>query len=265
MDELLVSNLQHFGLTQYEAKAYIALLNIGTSNAYKISKAAEIPRTRIYDILDALTARGIVMLEETIDGTRNYTALPSGVFLEQAHAKWSRVYMYVDQELKALEAQNKQDIYVSTVKGQTNILAFCRKLLQNAQQKVVISIWNPMYFELVNDLQDCLDRGCSVSGITFEVEQPLNSLDKHRLDKINNSPTKMKWFILSVDNKELLYGNAAEHDCNAFYTTDPVHIYLMEDYIFHDILINRLIQRENKEDLAVQMITEILTKMKTNF
>lgn len=265
INELLVTNLQNFGLTQYEAKTYITLLHIGTSNAYKISKSAEIPRTRIYDILNVLTTRGIVMLEETNDGTKNYTALPANVFLEQAHEKWTTIYTHVNQELKAIEAQNKQDIYVSTVKGKNNIIAFCRNLLHKAQKKVVISIWNPMYFELIGDLQNCLARGCSVSGITFEVEEPLSTLDKHRLNKINNSPTKKKWFILSIDSEELLYGHAAEYDNNSFYTTDPVHIYLLEDYVFHDILVNRIVEKENKEEVAVQMVSDILSEMKINF
>ncbi|CQR73141.1 Sugar-specific transcriptional regulator TrmB [Sporomusa ovata DSM 2662] len=264
-NELLVTNLQNFGLSQYEAKTYIALLHIGTSNAYSISKSSEIPRSRIYDILNNLAARGIVMVEETNDGVKNYTALPANVFLEEAYEKWSKIYTHVNQELKAIEAKNKQDIYVSTVKGETNILAFCRKLLQKAEKKVVISIWNPMYLELLADLQNCIERGCSVSGITFEVECPLRTLDKHRLNKINNLPTKKKWFILSIDSKELLYGHAAEHNSNSFFTTDPVHIYLLEDYIFHDVLVNRIIEKENKEEMAVQMLSDILSEVKSEF
>jgi sugar-specific transcriptional regulator TrmB len=186
----LLTNLQNFGLTQYEAKTYVALLSTGTSNAYKISKAAEIPRTRIYDILDSLTTRGIVMVEETSDGIKNYTALPANVFLEQAREKWASIYQSVDKELNAIEAQNKQDIYVSTVKGKNNILAFCRNLLRNAKKTVFISIWNPMYSELLTDLQDCLERGCSVRGITFDVPQPLGTLDKHRINKKHTSLDK---------------------------------------------------------------------------
>lgn len=262
INELLVNNLQDLGLTQYEAKTYITLLNIGTSNAYKISKLSGIPRTRIYDILQSLTSRGIVMLEETIDGVKNYTALPANVFLEETKRKWNTIYTDVSQELTAIESNKKHDIYVSTVKGKTSILAFCHKLLQNAKQKVLISLWSPMYSELQEDLQNCLDRGCSVSGITFEVEQPISVLDKHRLNKINSNPLIKKWFILTVDGKELLYGNDADHDNNSFYTNDPVNIYLLEDYIIHDIVINRIIEKENSQDIATQMISTILEGLK---
>ncbi len=265
IDESLLANLQNFGLTQYEAKTYTALLSLGTANAYKISKKAEIPRTRIYDILDSLSMRGIVMLEETSNGIKNYTALPASVFLEQARETWFTVYNYVDKELKAIEAQNSQDIYVSTVKGESNILAFCRNLLRKAKHKVIISIWNPMYSTLLADLQDCQERGCDIHGITFEIPQPINTLDKHRVNKFHTSFDKKNWFILSIDSAELLYGHSAEHNSNAFYTVDPIHIYLLEDYIFHDVLVNRLIERESKQNIATQMISEILSEMKTAF
>ncbi|WP_018704132.1 helix-turn-helix domain-containing protein [Anaeromusa acidaminophila] len=52
--DTLCQELQTFGLTQYEAKTYLALLRLGRSNAYKVSKTAGVPRTRIYDILNAL-------------------------------------------------------------------------------------------------------------------------------------------------------------------------------------------------------------------
>ena len=85
----LFIKLQKFGLNQYEAKAYVALLSIGTANAYSISKVSGIPRSRIYDILESITNRGVVMVEETSDNIKNYTALPSNVFLERIREEWS--------------------------------------------------------------------------------------------------------------------------------------------------------------------------------
>jgi len=266
VDQSLFTKLQNFGLNQYEAKAYVALLSAGTSNAYNVSKVSGIPRARVYDILESLTKRGVVMLEEDSDGVKKYTALPAKVFLEQAREKWIADYNDVEKELKTIEAQEtKQDSYVSTVRGGENILAFCRNLLREAQQKVLISVWDPMYSELLIDLQACLERGISVCGMTFDVKNPLRTLDKHRLQKLHNSLDKKKWFILSVDSKELLYGHSAELNSNAFYTDDPTHIYLLEDYIFHDVLVNRIIEKEDKQQLAPQMIAEILSQMKVTF
>lgn len=265
-EESLFIKLQSFGLNQYEAKAYVALLSTGMSNAYNVSKTSGIPRARIYDTLEALVNRGIVMLEESSDGTKSYTALPVNVFLEQAREKWTNTYNHVEKQLKAIESQDrKDDTYVSTVRGEKNILAFCRNLMRDAKEKVIISIWDTMYLQLVTDLKACVDRGCSVSGITFQVENPISNLDKHRINKVHNSIDKKKWFILSVDSKELLYGHSSEFNSNAFYTDDTTHIYLLEDYIFHDVLVNRVLEKENKQQEATKLISDILSDMRMNF
>jgi sugar-specific transcriptional regulator TrmB len=206
------------------------------------------------------------MLEESSDGTKSYTALPVNVFLEQAREKWTNTYNHVEKQLKAIESQDrKDDTYVSTVRGEKNILAFCRNLMRDAKEKVIISIWDTMYLQLVTDLKACVDRGCSVSGITFQVENPISNLDKHRINKVHNSIDKKKWFILSVDSKELLYGHSSEFNSNAFYTDDTTHIYLLEDYIFHDVLVNRVLEKENKQQEAIKLISDILSDMRMNF
>lgn len=261
----LIEKLQNFGLNQYEAKAYVSLLDIGTSNAYSISKASGIPRSRIYDILESLANRGIVMFEETSDNVKNYTALPADVFLERIREEWSSNYSDVEKELKEIESKEKKDnVYVSTVKGEKNILTFCRNMINAAKEQVVVSIWENMYLELLPDLQNCIERGIKVSGITFGVENPISVLDKHRANKIHNTVEKKPWFILSSDSKRLLYGHSSEVNGNAFYTEDETHIYLFEDYIIHDIVINRLIEKEDNENIAVKMISEILNEMRSD-
>ena len=80
MNDNIISKFANFNLNQYQAKAYITLLRIGTSNAYKVSKESGIPRARIYDILRSLAYRGIVMIEETVDGSKFYSPIPADIF-----------------------------------------------------------------------------------------------------------------------------------------------------------------------------------------
>ena len=40
------------------------------------------------------------------------------------------------------------------------------------------------------------------------------------------------------------------------------HIYLMEDYILHDMIINRLIGDKGDKDKIVQMMQEVVRKIK---
>jgi sugar-specific transcriptional regulator TrmB len=55
-----VEKLQHIGLTEYEAKAYLALLNMHLSTATQASEKSGVPRTKIYSVLESLRNKGWV-------------------------------------------------------------------------------------------------------------------------------------------------------------------------------------------------------------
>jgi sugar-specific transcriptional regulator TrmB len=246
MEELL-GNIQAMGLTQYEAKVYLSLVPLGLSNAYQISKISGVPRARVYDVLDGLVQHGLVMKQES-EGGAHYSSLPVDVFLESMKSKWEETYSSLEKELKALEKQEREpEIYVSTVKGEDNILSFCRVLIRRARKRIVLSMWEPMYCNLMEDLKK-RQEGCLLRGILFQVNDPLPGLELHRkthyVEHVDHP-----WFIVSVDGQELFYGNSIEQGGNAFYTDDPAHIYLLEDYIWHDVLVNRLVGEEKREEM----------------
>lgn len=261
MKDTMLDKLQKFGLNLYEAKAYVSLLQIGTANAYKISKESGIPRARIYDVLESITNLGLAMVEESSENVKIYTPVPSKIFLERIKEEWESDYEEVKSNLQDLEAEEKkQEIYVFTVKGKENITAYCRQLLKEASQYVMISMWSQMYELLLSELEECKSRGCNVLGIGHDIENPMEGIEKHVPGKSHNMPEHMHWFILSVDGKKLLYGYSVEIDKDAFYTEDASHIYLMEDYILHDMVVNRFIEDKGNRDKMVHEMQEILNK-----
>src|SRR5947199_10781315 len=56
--------LKHFGLTEYEVKAYIALVEAGPMPASQLSTIATIPYSKIYEILGNLKRKGWVESEQ---------------------------------------------------------------------------------------------------------------------------------------------------------------------------------------------------------
>jgi len=60
--ESVVKKLQRIGLTEYEAKAYLALLNAHLNTATKISDKSSVPRTRIYSVLESLGQKGWIRI-----------------------------------------------------------------------------------------------------------------------------------------------------------------------------------------------------------
>lgn len=72
--------LEH-GLSEYQARVYLALLEFPALNAGALAKASQIPRNRLYEVLEELQALGLV--EIILDETRKYRALPLSAYLDR--------------------------------------------------------------------------------------------------------------------------------------------------------------------------------------
>lgn len=108
-----------------------------------------------------------------------------------------------------------------------------------------------MYEALKEDLSVVADK-VTVQGITLH---PIKNLEAHRITAYTETLSTEHWFILSIDSKEMIYGPSLEERNITFYTDDPVHIYLLEDYVWHDVLVSRLARR-SQDDLEHWITTE---------
>ena len=63
------------GLKDREARVYLAALSLGSSGAQEIAHAADVLRSSVYDLLDALMEIGLVH-QLDCEGMRKFTAEP---------------------------------------------------------------------------------------------------------------------------------------------------------------------------------------------
>lgn len=72
--------LEKFGLSNYENKVYMTLMEIGLSDARTISTQSKVPYGRIYDVLDSLSSQKIII--EQNGRPKQYLAVEPGIVLE---------------------------------------------------------------------------------------------------------------------------------------------------------------------------------------
>ena len=53
--------LEKLGLTEYEAKTLGTLFNLREAEAPQISRTAQVPKTRVYDVLEKLIQRRLII------------------------------------------------------------------------------------------------------------------------------------------------------------------------------------------------------------
>ncbi len=67
----VIEELQHLGMSGYEAKAYVALVAAGTPlNGYEVAKHSGVPRSTVYETLGKLVGRGAVAQEDAVPQRR---------------------------------------------------------------------------------------------------------------------------------------------------------------------------------------------------
>jgi sugar-specific transcriptional regulator TrmB len=105
----IVEKLQRVGLTEYEAKAYLALLNTHLSTATQVSEKSGVPRTKIYSVLEALRNKGWVRVYSDVPLLFK-TVQPLKVF-EKAKEDYAEFLEVVKMALKE-EVNNMKEKFV---------------------------------------------------------------------------------------------------------------------------------------------------------
>ncbi len=115
MEELL----GQLKLTQYEIKAYLALLKVEDVTAYQLGNLSKVPSGRIYDVVESLVSKGLISV---LPGTpRKIKAIDPKVGLKALLVKknraWAENYTELNAIINKLEKKEEQEI-VSLSKGE---------------------------------------------------------------------------------------------------------------------------------------------------
>jgi len=95
-----MASLRDLGLSEYEARAYRALLRTGPTTAKDLSRASEVPMGRVYDVLNSLQQHNLVR-SQAASRPKKYAAVEPDAALdrllaEKKHQLETQVEQYED-------------------------------------------------------------------------------------------------------------------------------------------------------------------------
>jgi sugar-specific transcriptional regulator TrmB len=135
--------LRELGLTRYETRAYLALLDKGVLTASQISEFAEVPYSKIYEVLASLEKKGWIKAERERP-SRYYPKAPSEALeaaklrLEEMTKSWEQTILSELQPLYEKRGiREKPDIWI--LRGEFSILAKLKETLDKAKKEVMIA------------------------------------------------------------------------------------------------------------------------------
>jgi len=105
MDAETTDYFVSFGLTEYESKAVLSLIQKGSLQAPEISRNSGIPKTRVYDVLEKLEEKGLVV---SLQGRpKKYQAIESEKIISKLLESKKKEFSEI--ELNALKLKEKLD------------------------------------------------------------------------------------------------------------------------------------------------------------
>ena len=132
--------LEKLGMTEYEAKTLSALFRLREAEAPEISRGAQVPKTRVYDVLDRLTKKNLII--EIHGRPKRYMAIePGKVFgalIDEKRKELSELEKEAGalKETVAFDTSNGKHEKVLKVKDRGDFMKILGQEIDTAKQSV---------------------------------------------------------------------------------------------------------------------------------
>ena len=250
--------LQKFGFTQYESQVYTSLITVNQAlDATAIVKRSGVPRTKIYEVLNRLVVKGI-LLEATVEKKRLYTALPMDALIEKLKIDFDSDI----EELKKIEVVEMEvDDRVWTLKENQSITSVIKELSQKATNSILIFLWEDDLQNYLPLLEKKYQDGLEV---VIHVIGKVNTIIPTVYTLIPNQNHNMleRGRILIVDEIEMLFAGMEEDSWQAIRTQSPPLVKFFTDFFHHDVALTKITQRYHNILMEDEDIKEALLKLR---
>lgn len=254
MDDDPVDKLVRLGFSEYEAKAYTALLRRSPVTGYELAKLSGVPRSMIYEVLGKLVSRGAAV---TLPGGKatTYAPVPAAEFLDRLHREHEELVASLKEDLTALATASDLD-YVWNIEGGENILAKAREMIAQARSRVHLALPPDTFPALRPALEAAIGRGVRVVVYTTgELDLPGGRVVVAHVSEETLGQARGLGLILVVDGEEVLIGEwLTANRARASWTRSPLLVFIAEHHLRTDLYLPQILALLG--DQALDLIQE---------
>ncbi len=233
----LVENLKLFGLSEYESRAFLEIVRMGSATAPKLAEETKIPQAKIYGVLDDLSNRGFVYKDEDSKPAKYFADKPIKrfkEFLKQFTVASSTVSDALEQFYETAGEAHKYGFYsagnfTEKLNSEDFVYIFAKddslfKKFFTGKKVKVDGIETSHNFFRVGGISDALvafarhrmiiliDKGDRVQFVSIEDPIFAQTIDQlMALSSINRSLTTEMLDIQQLEGEKILYLDSVHH------------------------------------------------------
>ncbi len=238
-----ISYLRHLGLSEYEAKVYLALLGDNPATAYEVGRSSGVPTSKIYNVLERLAEKGIISIIDERK-TAQYIPLPPQELLERYKNMTEKILTSL--RIKFSDFTGKQALsYIWNIMDYDYLIHKTLQSIRNASQTILLSIWKEELKQIEKELFDAHKKDIKIVMVHFG--QPMIKIGQMYIHPIEDTIYKEKGrrgLITIVDSREVLMATIFSlNRVEGAWSSNSGFVTIIEDYIKHDIYIMKIVRR----------------------
>lgn len=158
----IINLLSNLGLSEYEARAYTALIALGDGTADDISSISKVPRTSIYKVMRGLERRDLIKQRPTKPIRFTINSLDD---VEEQIISDIREGFSLLRRVEGLMSEGGTPALLYTITGRKRIMEKIGEMIESSQSTIFLASPDMRSIRLEHGqrLKDAVDRGVEVS------------------------------------------------------------------------------------------------------
>jgi len=238
--------LMEIGFTEYEARAYVALIQANPATAYEVARVSGVPSSKIYEVLSRLQERDAVSVADE-GGKRRYVPRGADDLVEGARARMSATLDGLKRDLARVSPSG--DVSFIWNIGEYEALAErALRLAAGAQRTLLVSGWEQEIMLLSETLREREEHGVRIAVVHFgKAGELAGAVFEHPIEDTIQQEKGGRTLVVVADAREALMATVFESDrVEGAWSLNVGFVTLAEDYIKHDIYIMKIVRRFNR-------------------
>ncbi|HUR68728.1 MAG TPA: PAS domain-containing protein [Candidatus Thermoplasmatota archaeon] len=230
-----LTRLREFGLSEYAARSYLALLDLGIGEARDVSSISKVPQAKIYHVLEQLHDKGLVVILPEFP--KKYAPVPFEEYLTRLYDEHTKAATAIETERDALaemfRVMGDTDVgdrgFFTVIRGRRNVLARIEEMVATTQRDLVVlgtAGTASRAGHMIAELRRARERDVRVRILapvderTIEGLHPLAELSDLRARELDEAEQSAKVAIVVSDSARAFLIHFVPDDNNVYAGTD---------------------------------------------
>jgi HTH-type transcriptional regulator, sugar sensing transcriptional regulator len=241
LNQQAIIALEQLGFSTYEARVYLGLLQQSPTTGYQLSKLSGVPRSRVYETLERLTAKGYAVALQTEPA--EYSPLAAPELVAHLQEQFDGTLSTLKTALKKVPtAQVTESLW--NLRGREDILRRARAMVSQAQESIYLVGWGEALQALQPELEAAARRDIRI--VVISCGESTLAVGKHyhhafEAELVQRCDTSLN---VVVDGREALVGQTEPAEtCQAAWSHSAALILVTEEYIRHEVYLHKIVEQ----------------------